>query len=253
VAGQYVGQLIVNDGTVNSAPDTVTITAGTGNSVPVANIGPDQTVPVGATVTLDGSASRDADGNALAYRWVFMAKPTGSTATLSDPTGARSTFVADVGGEYIAQLIVNDGKLDSPPATAVTRATPMPTARGVYIARARWRAEAGKLGVAGWGPNGASIAIVDADTGTQIASGTTGRNGRFRLYVSTELVPCVIEAKVNGLVSEQAPVIGAPAACGRETIRSHQGTYRQNTNSSLSERSGERGGKSFLRRNRQDR
>ena len=36
--GTYVVQLIVNDGTVNSAPDTVTIT--TQNSPPVANAGP---------------------------------------------------------------------------------------------------------------------------------------------------------------------------------------------------------------------
>ena len=46
-------QLIVNDGKVNSAPDTVTIT--TTNTLPVANAGPDQTVFVGTTVQLDGS------------------------------------------------------------------------------------------------------------------------------------------------------------------------------------------------------
>jgi len=37
-----VAQLIVNDGKVDSAPDTVVIT--TENSAPVANAGPDQTV-----------------------------------------------------------------------------------------------------------------------------------------------------------------------------------------------------------------
>ncbi len=252
VAGQYVGQLIVNDGTVNSAPDTVTITAGVGNSAPVATVEPSQPVAVGATVTLDGSASRDADGNALTYRWAFMAKPTGSTATLSNPTVARPTFVADIGGEYVAQLIVNDGKLDSPPATAMTRALPMPAARGVYVARARWKAEDGKLRVTGRGPNGTSVEILDADTGTLIATGTTGRNGRYSLYVSAAVVPCAVEAKANGLVSDRAPVAGAPAACGQASIRSTQGKNRQN-NRSLSEESGERGGKSLLRRNGQDR
>ena len=39
--GLYTVQLIVNDGTVNSAPDTVVIS--TQNSAPVANAGPDQT------------------------------------------------------------------------------------------------------------------------------------------------------------------------------------------------------------------
>ena len=65
--GTYVVQLIVNDGTVDSAPDTVD----------------DQHDELGAggrrrgrsdrrrsarTVTLDGSGSRDVDGDALTYR-----------------------------------------------------------------------------------------------------------------------------------------------------------------------------------------
>jgi len=58
--GDYVIQLIVNDGTVNSNPATVTIT--TENSPPVANAGPAQTVPLGSVVTLDGTGSSDVDG-----------------------------------------------------------------------------------------------------------------------------------------------------------------------------------------------
>jgi hypothetical protein len=38
------------------------------NTAPVANAGADQPVVV-MTVTLDGSASSDADGQALAFRW----------------------------------------------------------------------------------------------------------------------------------------------------------------------------------------
>jgi hypothetical protein len=110
-----MAQLIVNDGTADSLPATVSIS--TGNSQPVANAGTNQTVFVGATVHLNGSASSDADGDALSYRWSFTTVPTGSQATLSDPTAIQPMFVVDLPGTYVVQLIVNDGTLDSTPAT----------------------------------------------------------------------------------------------------------------------------------------
>ena len=116
-SGVYVVQLIVNDGFVDSAADTVVIT--TINSAPVADAGPDQPVDVGATVTLDGTASHDADLNPLAYQWSLTVRPAGSAATLSDPSAPMPTFVADRAGTYVAQLIVNDGTLDSAPDTVM--------------------------------------------------------------------------------------------------------------------------------------
>ncbi|MEN6441922.1 MAG: PKD domain-containing protein, partial [Syntrophobacter sp.] len=114
-AGAYIAQLIVNDGTVDSTPATVSII--TENSKPVANTGSDQTVFVGDTVTLDGSKSTDVDGDQLAFRWSFISKPPGSGATLPNPEDVRPAFVVDMPGTYIAQLIVNDGRVDSTPAT----------------------------------------------------------------------------------------------------------------------------------------
>ena len=116
VEGSYIAQLIVNDGAVDSPPDSVIITSQTVviNTPPVANAGPDQNAAVGDVVVLDGSASTDAEGNPLSFRWSLTSVPPGSGATLSDATAVSATFVADLAGDYIAQLIVNDGEFDSP-------------------------------------------------------------------------------------------------------------------------------------------
>ncbi|MBN2034532.1 MAG: hypothetical protein JW836_14760 [Deltaproteobacteria bacterium] len=88
------------------------------NNAPVADAGPDQTAYIGETVTLDGSGSSDMDGNALTYSWSLTA-PEGSNASLSDATAVRPTFVMDVAGTYVAQLIVSDGYLSSDPYTII--------------------------------------------------------------------------------------------------------------------------------------
>jgi RHS repeat-associated protein len=115
-AGNYVIQLIVNDGSVNSQPASVTVS--TINSVPVANPGPNQTVTAGATVALDGSGSTDADGDPLTYAWAILSQPATGSAGLSNAHTVNPTFVASTAGLYVVQLIVNDGKVDSPPVTA---------------------------------------------------------------------------------------------------------------------------------------
>ena len=120
VPGDYVAQLIVNDGLVDSTPDTVTVSIE--NSAPVANAGADQTVLVGATVGLDGSGSIDVDGDALSFRW-SLTPPAGSTAVLYDPTAVKPTFEVDVPGDYVAQVIVNDGLVNSAPDTSNVNVT----------------------------------------------------------------------------------------------------------------------------------
>jgi pyrimidine deaminase RibD-like protein len=74
-------------------------------------------VLAGAAVTLDGSGSADADGDPLAFRWSLLSRPSGSIAVLSDPTAAGPGFVADLAGLYVAQLVVDDGLVESDPDT----------------------------------------------------------------------------------------------------------------------------------------
>lgn len=134
VVGSYVATLVVNDGSLDSAADTVTVTAGTANLQPVADAGAAQTVPLGSRVTLDGSRSSDANGDTLGYLWSLTSRPAGSTAALIDRTSVRASFDADVEGLYVASLVVNDGKTDSAGATVVVTAVliipPLPLGSG---------------------------------------------------------------------------------------------------------------------------
>ena len=109
VAGVYVLSLVVSDGKENSDPQTWVVTATTGNLPPVANAGPDQEVAVAATVTLNGSGSRDPNGDTLSYQWALTIKPDLSVAVLTGATTAAPTFTADLAGSYVATLTVSDG------------------------------------------------------------------------------------------------------------------------------------------------
>ncbi len=80
------------------------------NQPPIANAGPDQTVKVGRTVTLDGSASFDPEGSPLRFQWRIVSAPSGSTAALTDADTESPTFVPDVVGDYVIELVVTDNR-----------------------------------------------------------------------------------------------------------------------------------------------
>lgn len=125
VVGEYVISLFVNDGKLESKEAVVVISASISNSAPVANAGVKQYVVFGptSTVTLDGTYSTDADNDQIFYKWTIMQKPSGSDAKFVDDTKARPTFIADKLGDYVAQLVINDGKVSSLPTSVLVTAT----------------------------------------------------------------------------------------------------------------------------------
>jgi RHS repeat-associated protein len=119
VSGEYVIQVVVSDGIVQSSADIVVVVAARPNAAPTANAGPDQTVQKGSVVSLDGSGSFDPDGDPLTFLWSFISIPAGSSATLTNPTTVSPTFTADRSGDYVIRLVVNDGRIDSAPDSLV--------------------------------------------------------------------------------------------------------------------------------------
>lgn len=112
----------IDDGYLISTT-TVYVTVNAINDSPVANAGTDQAARTNNIVTLDGSASSDVDGNALSYNWWFDSVPLHSRAVLSAATSAFPSFKADKAGTYTVKLVVNDGTVDSTPATVTITVT----------------------------------------------------------------------------------------------------------------------------------
>lgn len=111
--GTYILELIVNDGTIDSSTDRVSITASSANSAPKAYAGDNQNVNTSTNVTLDGSKSSDANGDSLTYKWLLVSSPDMIDVSLSSTTAVRPTFSADRDGLYVFSLIVDDGKVKS--------------------------------------------------------------------------------------------------------------------------------------------
>lgn len=105
---------------LRSSPGSfITISIFSSNHPPVANAGQDQQVRVGDLVTLDGRNSYDPDEDLITYSWIMITTPSGSAATLNNPTSVVPFFVPDASGNYIIALTVNDGKVDSGPDDVV--------------------------------------------------------------------------------------------------------------------------------------
>jgi len=85
------------------------------NRAPIANAGPDQTMDEREAVTLNGSSSTDPDQDSLAFHWVQIS---GTSVVLSNPTAVMPEFFApEVHSNTLLsfQLVVDDGRLSSPP------------------------------------------------------------------------------------------------------------------------------------------
>lgn len=129
IEGTYTATLVVTDAqnpSLVSAPDTVLVVASKTNPPPAANAGDDKSVFVGRVVTLNGSGSSDANNDPLKFNWSFTRVEDGSAAMLADRTTVAPSFTPDKAGNYVIQLVVNDGTNDSTPDLVTITASPKP-------------------------------------------------------------------------------------------------------------------------------
>jgi hypothetical protein len=115
----------VNDGRLDSALATITITVAPVNHAPVANA-QSATTPEDTALSLTLSGS-DLDGDALTY--TVVAGPAHGTLSGSAPT-LTYTPALNYSGADAFSFKVNDGRLDSVPATVTITVTPVNDAPG---------------------------------------------------------------------------------------------------------------------------
>jgi hypothetical protein len=117
VLGDYVVKLTLTN--ADGASSVYTTVISVTNRRPVAFIssstapmalptGPSIRLPVNTLVTLRGTNSVDADGDALTYAWTLSSKPAGSAAAVSAADGTTVQLTVDRSGTYQVTLRVTD-------------------------------------------------------------------------------------------------------------------------------------------------
>jgi parallel beta-helix repeat protein len=140
VEGTYVFSLTVTDDDKATATANVAVTVKpvpVPNKAPVANVGTNIvsiTLPAN-TVTLDGSASKDADGKIARYSWRKISGPATGGA-ITNPTLARTSVTGLVGGTYTFSLTVTDDDNATDVANVVVRVNLAPQVNKAPVANA---------------------------------------------------------------------------------------------------------------------
>ena len=121
--GEYTVNLAAAPGSApyNSASATIHV-----NTVPAAAISGPASAEAGNPVSFSGDGSSDPDGQTVAFRWVLVSRPEGSSATLLSAGVDNASMTPDVVGEYEVGLRVDDSLDNSALVTKLFTATAPP-------------------------------------------------------------------------------------------------------------------------------
>ncbi|MGD9637261.1 MAG: DNRLRE domain-containing protein, partial [Pirellulales bacterium] len=116
VAGTYVLRLTANDSALQ-ASDTVTIVVQAPvtpptNQPPNVSAGPDRTINLGGSASLDGTVTDDGlPSNSVTSTWTKVSGP--GTVTFANASAVDTTATFSQAGTYILRLTASDGQLTS--------------------------------------------------------------------------------------------------------------------------------------------
>src|SRR5439155_8487692 len=122
-AGTYVLRLTASDGALSrTANITITVNAAPPptNRAPAVNAGPNQTITLPASASLNGTASDDGlpAGSTLTTTWSKVSGP--GTVTFGDLNALTTTASFSAAGTYVLRLTASDGALSSRDDVTIT-------------------------------------------------------------------------------------------------------------------------------------
>ncbi|MBN2713813.1 MAG: hypothetical protein JXR97_15450, partial [Planctomycetes bacterium] len=135
--GKYRFELTVSDGESASKPAIVEVVIDKENLKPEVRLKPRVEIEIGEKAFIDGSASRDADGDSLTYHWRQIG---GAPLYLKPEDLARESISITPAktGVYEFELVVSDGKMKSVPVRCSLIVKPKnnaPVAKAVAIGK----------------------------------------------------------------------------------------------------------------------
>lgn len=124
-AGLYVLRLTANDMQLTASADVI-VNVLPANQAPTVNAGPDQTITLPNTASLNGTATDDAlPADTLSLAWSLQAGP--ASVLFSNGSGPATTAIFSTPGNYILRLTANDLQLTTFDEVMVTvNADPTP-------------------------------------------------------------------------------------------------------------------------------
>jgi len=133
VSGSYKATLVVTNESGETSETSVNVDAVISNANPVARIDYPQYVNIknGSLVTLDGSKSRDPNGNAMTYYWTikrsdykeYVANPNENLANPTDITKSAISFTGKEGAYLVSLRVFNGMRYDYSDTAAIVVTT----------------------------------------------------------------------------------------------------------------------------------